>query len=373
MDLTTLVLFALGLILLVVGAELLVRGSSRLATASGISPLVVGLTIVAFGTSAPELAVAIGATWSGQPDLALGSVVGSNIANVLLILGVAALISPLVVAPQILRLDIPVMIGVSALLFVLALDGLISQLDSGLLLAGLLVYAGWTIRQSRRASAGLVADFAAEYGQAQLVSLRVLLGQLGLIIVGLGMLTLGARWLVAGAVSTAQYLGVSDLIIGLTVVAIGTSLPEVAASAVASLRGEREIAIGNVVGSCIFNILSVLGLAGLLSPVGIAVPTTALWFDLPVMLAVALACLPIAFHGYAILRWEGALFLAYYAAYTLYLVLNATQHAALPMFSSVMWAFVLPLTALTLLVIGVRDLHTARRRAASLGAKGDEL
>lgn len=368
----TLFLFVLGLILLVEGAELLVRGSSRLATASGISPLVVGLTIVAFGTSAPELAVALGATWSGQPDLALGSVVGSNIANILLILGVAALISPLVVVPQILRLDIPVMIGVSGLLLALALDGRIGRADSALLVAGLLAYTGWTIVQSRRASAALVADFATEYGDARSLSARVLLGQLALVAGGLAMLTLGAGWLVDGAVSAAQYLGVSDLIIGLTVVAIGTSLPEVAASAVASLRGEREIAIGNVVGSCIFNILSVLGLAGLFSPAGISIPASALWFDLPVMLAVALACLPIAFHGYAILRWEGALLLAYYAAYTLYLVLNATQHAALATFSLVMWAFVLPLTVLTLLVIVVRDLHTARRRAG-LGMKGESL
>lgn len=366
MGLVTLVLFVLGLILLIVGAELLVRGASRLATAAGISPLVVGLTVVAFGTSAPELAVAIGATWSGQADLALGSVVGSNIANILLILGIAALISPLVVAPQILRLDIPVMIGVSALLLVLALDGHISRGDSAVLVAGLLVYTGWTIRQSRRASAQLLAEYAAEYGAAQRLTAKVLLGQLTLIGGGLAMLTLGARWLVAGAVSAAQYLGLSDLIIGLTVVAIGTSLPEVAASVVASLRGERDIAIGNVVGSCIFNILSVLGLAGLLSPLGIAVPPTAISFDLPVMLAVAVACLPVAFHGYAILRWEGALFLAYYAAYTLYLVLNATQHAALPMFSAVMWAFVLPLTALTLVVIVVRDLHTARRRVVDI-------
>jgi len=184
---------------------------------------------------------------------------------------------------------------------------------------------------------------------------------IGMVIVGLALLTLGARWLVDGAVAFAAFMGVSELIIGLTVVAVGTSLPEIAASVVASLRGERDIAIGNVVGSCIFNILSVMGITSLLAPIGIGVPPAALSFDLPVMLAVAVASLPIAFHGGAILRWEGALFVGYYVAYTLYLILNATQHAALPLFSGIMWAFVLPLTAITLLVIVARQLYIGRR------------
>jgi cation:H+ antiporter len=361
MGIITLLTFILGLVLLLTGAEILVRGASRLATASGISPLVVGLTVVAFGTSAPELAVTMQSTLAGQPDLAVGSVVGSNIANVLLILGLAALIRPLAVAPQILRLDVPVMIGVSVLLLLLALDRTISRLDGALLLAGLLLYSGFTILQSRKASARLQAEFAAEYGAPRRQALQTTLAQLCLVVIGLALLTLGARWMVDGAVTVASYMGVSELIIGLTIVAVGTSLPEIAATVVASLRDERDIALGNIIGSCIFNILSVLGITGLLAPAGISVPQAALSFDLPVMVAVAVACLPIAFHGAAILRWEGALFLVYYGAYTLYLVLNATRHAALPLFSSVMWAFVLPLTAITLLVITARQLHTTRR------------
>jgi cation:H+ antiporter len=164
-EMTTLLLFLVGLAFLVLGAEVLLHGAARLATAVGISPLVVGLTVVAFGTSAPELAVTIQSTFASQPDLALGNVIGSNIANVLLILGLAALMRPLVVAPQILRLDVPVMIGVSVLLFVLALDRTLSRLDGSLLVVGLLLYTGWTILQSRRASSRVQAEFGADMGR----------------------------------------------------------------------------------------------------------------------------------------------------------------------------------------------------------------
>ncbi|HEU5100025.1 MAG TPA: sodium:calcium antiporter, partial [Roseiflexaceae bacterium] len=206
--------------------------------------------------------------------------------------------------------------------------------------------------------------FAAEYGAPRRQALKATLAQIGLVVFGLALLTLGARWLVDGAVAFATLIGVSELIIGLTIVAVGTSLPEIAASVVASLRGERDIAIGNVVGSCIFNILSVMGITSLLAPAGISVPPAVLSFDLPIMLAVAIASLPIAFHGAAILRWEGGLFVGYYLAYTLYLVLNATQHEALPVFSGIMWVFVLPLTAITLLVIVARQLYIGRRARA---------
>ena len=366
MSIITLLMFLLGLALLIVGAEILVRGASRLATASGISPLVVGLTVVAFGTSAPELAITIQSTLAGQSDLALGNVVGSNIANVLLILGLAALISPLTVAPQILRLDIPVMIAVSGLLLVLALDQTIGRIDGTVLVAGLLLYIGFTIVQSRKASTRVQSEFAAEYGAPRRQALKITLAQIGLVVCGLVLLTLGARWLVDGAVAFAAYMGVGELIIGLTIVAIGTSLPEIAASVVASLRGERDIAVGNVVGSCIFNILSVMGITSLVAPNGVSVPPAALSFDLPVMVAVAVASLPIAFHRAAIMRWEGALFVGYYVAYTLYLVLNATQHDALPLFSFIMWAFVLPLTVMTLLVIAARQLYIGRQARAEL-------
>jgi cation:H+ antiporter len=186
--------------------------------------------------------------------------------------------------------------------------------------------------------------------------------QVVFLVSGLGLLVLGSRWLVDGAVEAAEMLGVSQMVIGLTIVAAGTSLPEVATSVVASLRGERDIAVGNVVGSSIFNILAVLGLSSLVSPDGIDVAPALLRFDLPVAIAVALACLPIFFTGHLIARWEGALFFLYYIAYAAYLILAAAKHEALPAYSSVMLAFVLPLTALTIAVLAMRE-----RRAISRG------
>ncbi len=352
MSATDLLLLLLGLGFLVAGAELLVRGAARLAAAFGISSLVIGLTVVAFGTSAPELAVSVQSAFAGQADLALGNVVGSNIFNVLFILGVSALVTPLVVSRQLVRLDVPVMIGVSLLLPVLALDGRIGRLEGALLFAGILGYTGFLIRQSRRESAAAApAMTPAPASRAR---------DAALVLGGLVLLVVGSRWLVSGAVQIAAALGVSELVVGLTVIAAGTSLPEVATSVMASIRGERDIAVGNVVGSNIFNILAVLGLSSIVAPHGVAVARTALAFDIPIMIAVAVACLPIFFSGYLIARWEGALFLAYYLAYTGYLVIHAADHPLLPGFRTAMVLFVIPLTAITLLVIGARAFARAR-------------
>ncbi len=354
MDPLTLILFVVGLGILILGAELLVRGASRLALGIGISPLVVGLTVVAFGTSSPELAVSIGAALTGQADIALGNVIGSNIANVLLILGISAVITPLVVTQKLVRRDVPLMIGVSVLLLLLGLDGRIGRLDGLLFFAGVVTYTVLAIRQSRAENAAIAAEYAAEFGQAGRPAGRQMLLNVGAMAVGLALLMLGARWLVDGAVSIARLLGLSELVIGLTVIAVGTSLPEVATSVIASIRGERDIAVGNVVGSNLFNILSVLGLTAAVTPRGIAVPAQALRFDLPFMIAVAVACLPIFFTGYRISRWEGALFLAYYGAYTVYLLLNATQHVAMRAYNLTLFGFVAPLTAITLGVLAYR-------------------
>lgn len=349
----TLIYLAGGLILLVVGAEFLVKGASRLAAAVGISPLVIGLTIVAFGTSAPEMAVSVGAAWSGQADLALGNVVGSNIFNVLFILGVSALIAPLVVAQQLVRLDVPLMIAASIAVLLMGMDGGIGRVDGIILFAGIIVYTGFLIVQSRKESSSAVKEeYAQEYAQKG-SALHYVQNSL-FILGGLALLVLGSRWLVDSAVSIAQHFGVSELVIGLTIVAAGTSLPEVATSVIASIRGERDIAVGNVVGSNIFNLLSVLGLSSVVASAGIAVPDAALVFDIPVMIGVALACLPIFFTGYIITRWNGALFLFYYIAYTAYLILAAMQHDALHTYGTAMLWFVIPLTAITLLVLAVR-------------------
>ncbi|MDR7418808.1 MAG: calcium/sodium antiporter [Armatimonadota bacterium] len=362
MNVTTLLLFAAGVVLLIVGAETLVRGASRLAAAAGISPLVIGLTVVAYGTSSPEMAVSVKSALAGQVDIALGNVVGSNIFNVLFILGVSALVAPLVVQAQLVRLDVPLMIGVSAVLFVLGLDGAINRPDGALLCAGFIGYTVFAIVQSRRESREIQDEYAQEFAARPGETRRWPIDG-ALIVVGLGLLVLGSRWLVDGAVVMARALRVSELIIGLTIVAAGTSLPEVATSLIAAVRGERDIAVGNVVGSNLFNILAVLGTSALAAPQALTVSAAALRFDIPVMLAVAVASLPIFFTGHLIARWEGALFLSYYAAYVLYLILDAVGHDALPAFSGVMLVFVLPLTVLTLAIGVARSL--GRRRPAS--------
>ena len=349
MSLMTLILLAVGLAILVFGAELLVRGASALAASLGISRLVIGLTVVAFGTSAPELAVSVMAAWKGQAGIALGNVVGSNICNVLLILGLSAVVAPLVVARQVVRLEVPIMIGTSLLLILFALDGNLVRWEGGLLFAGVIGYTVWTIRRSRRELRDLAEpDAAAPPASGRTRQLAEILG-------GLALLVLGSKWLVDAAVIIARHLGVSDLVIGLTIIAVGTSLPELATSVLASWRGERDIAVGNVVGSNIFNILAVLGMTALVAP--LPVPTVALTFDLPVMLAVAVACLPIFMAGYRINRWEGLLFLGYYGVYLLFLVLTAIDHDSRTLLGQAMLWFALPLTGLTLAISLWRNRH----------------
>lgn len=355
--LTHALFFLLGLITLVIGAEALVRGASKLAMSMGVSPLVIGLTIVAFGTSAPEMAVSVGASLAGSPDLAVGNVIGSNIANILLILGISALIAPLLVHEQIIRQEVPVMIGAAVLMVVMALDGSISRGEASLLFVLVVAYTVFLIRQSRKASKALSDEYTSEMPAASGWD-RHWTVQALLIVVGLAALVQGADWLVDSAVAFARVFGVSDLVIGLTVVAVGTSMPEIATSIIAALRGERDIAVGNAIGSNVFNILAVLGVTGMVSSSGIPISETARNFDLWVMLAVVFACLPIMITGREIARWEGAVFLLYYAAYTAWLVLTAQNHAALPAFSSIMFGYVMPLTVITLIASLVR--HNGR-------------
>jgi len=346
--------FVLGLASLVVGAHMLVKGASNLAIMLGISPLVVGLTIVAIGTSSPEIAVSIGGALSGKTEIAIGNVVGSNIFNVLFILGVSAIIAPLVVQIQLIRQEVPVMIGVTLLSIILALDGSLGLYDGLILVALLVVYSTFLIVQSRRQMAGVQSDMGAGELAAETDpsagadkpphwSVSV-----GLVVAGLVLLVFGADWLVESATNLAKAMGVSDVVIGLTIVAAGTSMPEVATSIVATLKGERDIAVGNVVGSNIFNILACLGIASLVAPDGLDIPHAILVFDFWVMLAVALICLPIFFSGRKIARWEGFLLLSYYVAYTVYLILTAQHHHALPLYSMAMLLFVLPLSVIAL-------------------------
>jgi cation:H+ antiporter len=366
MTMTTILLLAGGLVLLVVGAEALVRGASRLAAALGIAPLIIGLTIVAFGTSSPEMAVSVQSALSGQTDIAVGNVVGSNIFNVLFILGVSALIVPLLVAQQLVRLDVPIMIGVSLVLLLMALNGFIERWEGGLLFAGIIGYTIFQVVQSRKGkeTAAVEEEYAEEYGKPEPRTASRMLLNIGMALVGLVLLVLGARWFVDGAVQLARAFGISELIIGLTIVAAGTSLPEVATSLVAAVRGERDIAVGNVVGSNIFNILAVLGLSSLVAPgQGLPVSLGMIELDIPFMIAVAVACLPIFVTGNTIARWEGVVFVAYYVAYTVYLVLTSAEHDLLPQFQIFMLWFVMPLTALTVVVSLYREFGVRRATA----------
>ncbi|MDR0716891.1 MAG: calcium/sodium antiporter [Azoarcus sp.] len=344
--------FLLGLAALVIGAELLVRGAAKLAVSAGISPLTAGLTVVAFGTGAPELAVSVGGALGGAPDIAFGNIVGSNIVNVLLILGVSALIVPLAVQSRIVRQEIPIMIGASLLLLVFALDGAIDHFEGLILFTALAVYTLFLVRRSRTASRAEQARLTGEWPDAPWTRGKSM--QIALIAGGLILLVLGANWLVDAATSVARALGVSDLTIGLTVVAAGTSLPELATSAVAALRGERDIAVGNIIGSNIFNICAVLGLTALIAPGGVPVSETARAADLWIMAASALACLPILLSGREISRPEGGLLLAYYAAYTLWLILEARHSAHAPVFANAILGYALPATIIFLAIDTVR-------------------
>ncbi len=349
-------LFLAGLTALVIGAELLVRSASRLALSLGLSPLVVGLTIVAFGTSAPELAVSVGSALKGQTEMAVGNAVGSNIMNVLFILGSSALIVALSVHVQVIRQEMPVLIGATLLFVAFASDGRIGTLEGMVLLTAMLAYTLFLIVQSRREAPEVQEHYGEHLTPVQRTPrskawIDRLPVQVLLLLAGLALLVLGADWLVTAAVAMARALGVSEVVIGLTIVAAGTSAPEAATSIMAALKGERDMAVGNIVGSNIFNLLGCLGTAALVAPAdGLPVPNSVLHFDLWVLTAVTLACLPIFISGREIARWEGGVFLAYYLAYVTYLILAAQEHAALEPFSRVMLFFVVPLTLITLVV-----------------------
>ena len=356
MDAHTALLLVAGLVCLALGGDFLVRGATGLSLGLRIPPLVIGLTVVAYGTSAPEAAVTVTAAYEGGGAIGLGNVVGSGLFNVLVVLGFSALIAPLTVTRQVIRREVPVMIGTSILFWLLCLDGLLTRADGILLVALMLGYTAYTVRAGRRNHkdvSGAVAGIPR--------GLRGWGGNAGFVGLGLGLLVLGSVWLVEGAVTLARSLGVSELVLGLTIVAAGTSLPEVAASVAASFRGQREIAVGNVIGSNIFNVLFAVGAAALLAPHPVAVPPAMVAFDLPLLVAVQVACLPIFFRFARIERWEGILFLAGYGAYLAYVILDASGHDALAGFTAVMVEFVLPFLAITLVVLAVQGWQAERR------------
>ncbi|MFZ2235549.1 MAG: calcium/sodium antiporter [Dokdonella sp.] len=352
----TIFIFFAGLIALTAGAELLVRGASKMALSFGISPLVVGLTIVAFGTSTPEVAVSVGAILDGQTDIAVGNVVGSNIFNLLFILGVSALVAPLVVNIQLIRQEVPILLGASLLLLVFSLDGRVGVAEGIILFSLLVVYTVFLVVQSRRETQEARDEYAGEFQPSSKGGWDGRLPvQIGLIVLGLTLLVVGAGWLVSSAVVFAKALGVSDVMIGLTIVAVGTSIPDAATSLMAAIKGERDIAVGNVVGSSTFNILGCVGVSGLASgEAGLLIPPSLMAFDIWVMVAAALACLPVFITGREIARWEGGVFLGLYAGYLIYLILVEQHSAALSWYSTAMTGLVLPLAVIALVISMVR-------------------
>ena len=334
-----------GLVLLIAGAELLVRCAVRMAANLKVRPLLIGLTVVALGSSAPQLTVSLQAALNDTTDIAVGSVIGSNIFNVLVTLGLSALIIPLRVSRQLVRLDIPLMIVASALVYALALNKQLDRLDGAILLGCLLAYLGLLLRQSRHSGHHHTGHHSPSTSWLH----NILLMLAALLLLGLaGHLLLGA------AVRVATELGLSERIIGLTIIAVSTSLPELATSLIAAFRGQREIAVGNVIGSNVFNLLGVLGLTALVAPAPLSVSPNALAFDLPVMLGVAALCLPVFYTGYRVTRAEGLLFLGLYLAYGLHVVSFTTGMPLAGKLEHLMLFFVLPALLVFLLFSTLR-------------------
>ena len=303
---------AIGLVGLVWGGNWLVTGASRLAESFGIPRLIVGLTIVAFGTSAPELLVNLSSVFNGSTDLALGNVVGSNIVNIGFILGLAGLIMPIIVQAVLIRREIPIMIATAILSFVLSLDGELGMADGLILVAGFAAFTWLMVTSALKDKSVTTAPDVTEFPQEEVKAINRGL-EAGRLLAGLVILVIGANFTVTGAINIATALGISQLVIGVTLVAVGTSLPELMASTIAAMRKESDIAIGNVVGSNIFNILMILGSTAVLKPV--PVPQSALQFDFLVMIAFSLVLLPLAWTQRKLARWECGLFMVGYVAF----------------------------------------------------------
>jgi cation:H+ antiporter len=333
MSISGLIVFVAGLIALMVGAEMVVRGASRLAALLGVSPLVLGLTVVSIGTSIPELAVGITASLQGNGSLAVGNIAGTNMVNILFILGLSALLRPLPIHLHVLKLDLPMMVIASALLIGLAWDGVLTCLDGGLLFGAAVLYTIALLCISQRESQSVENAFEEMCGvdPAETCGIDAAMrGQRGtrarskyavMLIAGMGVTVVGADWMVNGAIDIARALDISDAVIGLTIVAIGTSFPELATTIVATIRNERDVAVGNLLGSSVYNILVILGIICMVSPGGLPVDTQLLLFDIPMMTGVALACVPVFLTGKRISRAEGGLGVAIYLTYMLWLIL----------------------------------------------------
>jgi cation:H+ antiporter len=324
----TVLLIVGGLAALIVGAELLVRGGTGLATWFGIRPMVIGLTVVSLGTSVPELAIGIDAAVTGSPGLAVGNIVGANLVNVLLVLGLSALLVPVVFQRRTLRFELPAMTAAALALYLLSLDGMLGRAEGVVLLVGGAAYTWALLSINRRDSADTASDTPVDAAGGEVALLAQgghrPLRDTGALLAGLLLIVLGAELLVEGAVSGAESLGVSEAVIGLTVVAVGTTAPELVTTLVSTLRGDRDIAIGNLLGSSVYNIAVVLGLVVVVAPQGVPVPDEVLAGDLVLLAVVAGAAVPVFVSGARITRIEGAFFVATYLGYLSWLLLART-------------------------------------------------
>lgn len=359
---------------LIGGGDLLLRGAVNVASSFGMSRLLIGLTVVSLGTSAPEMAICLDAAVDGKPEIALGNIIGSNVANVLLILGLTSLVMPIVVERKIIYKEVPVMIGASLLFLGLVTDGYLSPTDGYILLAGMIGFLGWQFRlaaiassnegheldpvlnssQSERANSASEPAISAQQesvasNQSPQRAPRLITSFL-FIFLGAGLLWFGAGWLVRGASGLASSFGISELVIGLTIVAIGSSAPEIVTSILAARRGYPELSVASVIGSNIANLLLVAGCTAVMSA-NIEIPIDAWEFDLPVMIVASIACLPIFTTGHRIARWEGILFLMGYTAFTLFLFLRPQMTSWFPEWKQMVWPIATPLIIATVVAI----------------------
>lgn len=358
------ILVIIGLAMLVYGADVLVKGASRLALIFGMSPLLIGLTVVSFGTSAPELAISMFSSFQGVSELALGNVIGSNLFNTLAILGITALVTPILVHQKLLRIEVPFMIIVSLLTWFMSIDGQISRWEGGILFALLVAYLGYCGVQSNQEDSAVLSEYEAEFGQKDTPKSRSKVWNGFLLIFGILLLVGGSRALVHGAVDIAKTFGVSELVIGLTIVSIGTSLPELATSVIAAFKGEQDIAVGNIIGSNLFNLLAVLGLTTLISPNSMPASEHVIYFDLIFMIASAIACLPIFFTSHKISRLEGFIFLFFYLAYMAYTILYSQQSEHLTLYKIAVFGFLGPVIIITLFINAVRHYSIIKSNRA---------
>lgn len=325
MTLHPFITFLAGLIIIIVGAELLLRGASHIATLLKIKPIIIGLTVVSVGTSMPELAVGITAAMEDKGALAVGNIAGTNIFNILFILGLSALIRPLPLHLLSIKLDVPVMIATALVLIAIAWDGLLNRAEGLVLISAAIIYTIALIQLSKRESAAMRHEFAEEYGAGSVklpagivlprTRLNIGLWNGLLLMLGIFLTVLGAELMVTGATGIAQSYGISDAVIGLTIVAIGTSAPELASTMLATFKNDRDVAIGNLIGSGIYNILVILGITSTVAPSGINVSDEILMIDLPLAAIVAMVCLPVFKSDRLVSRREGLFFVIAYLIY----------------------------------------------------------